>query len=152
VADTSDEGLVSPPDIRRYATRQAVVRLHQHQFRRTVLRAYRSRCAVCSLREAVLLEAAHITEDGAALGHAVVSNGISLCAIHHLAYDRNLLGIAPDGVVHIAHRLLNEIDGPMLRVGLQGFHGAALDQPRRADERPDPERLDERFERFRQAA
>lgn len=151
IADTTDEGLVSPIDVRRYATREAVMRLHQHQFRRNVLRAYGERCAVCSLRETVLLEAAHIIEDGSVHGHAVVRNGLALCAIHHLAYDRNLMGIAPDGVVHIAHRLLREVDGPMLRVGLQGFHRAAIQQPRRAAERPDPERLDERFARFRVA-
>ena len=77
-----------------------------------------------------------------------MTNGIALCAIHHLAYDRNLLGIAPDGVVHIASRLLDEIDGPMLRVGLQGFHRARITQPRRRQDRPDPERLEIRFDRF----
>ena len=64
----------------------------------------------------------------------------------------NLLGIDPDGVVHIADRLLREIDGPMLRTGLQGFHGARIAQPRREDERPDVARLQTRFERFRTAA
>jgi hypothetical protein len=33
----------------------------------------------------------------------------------------------------------------MLTGGLQGFHGAAIFQPRRADERPDRERLEIRF-------
>lgn len=79
-------------------------------------------------------------------------NGIALCAIHHLAYDRNLLGIAPDGVVHIATRLLEEIDGPMLRIGLQGFHQASINLPRDRRDRPDPKRLSLRFERFRAAA
>jgi putative restriction endonuclease len=113
-----------------------------------VLRAYSTRCAVCELREAVLLQAAHIINDAAPTGAATVVNGIALCAIHHLAYDRNLMGIAPDGVVHIAQRLLNEIDGPMLRNGLQGFHGAAILQPRQKDERPDPARLEIRFAQF----
>jgi putative restriction endonuclease len=122
--------------------------LHQHRFRANVLRAYRTRCAVCTLREAPLLQAAHIIEDGDPRGTAAVANGIALCAIHHLAYDRNLLGIAPEGVVHIASRLLEEIDGPMLRVGLQGFHGAAIEQPRDQQDRPDRERLRTRFERF----
>jgi len=40
-------------------------------------------------------------------------------AIHHLAFDRNLLGIDPEGVVHIAGHVLREIDGPMLRTGLE---------------------------------
>ena len=63
-------------------------------------------------------------------------NDIALCAIHHLAYDRNLLGIDPRSVVHIARRLLDEDDGPMLRGGLQGFHGGSIFQPPRQDERP----------------
>lgn len=150
--DTTDAGIVSSDDARRYATREALFRLHQHRFRGAVLRAYRTRCAVCSLREAVLLQAAHIIDDRDPAGHATVVNGVALCAIHHLAYDRNLMGIDPDGVVHIARRLLDEVDGPMLANGIQHFHGAAILQPGRRDERPDPERLAIRFERFNSAA
>ncbi len=150
--DTTPAGLISEGDVRRYATYDALLRLHQHRFRSAVLRAYATRCAVCRLREASLLQAAHIIDDRAPLGAATVVNGIALCAIHHLAYDRNLLGIDPRGVVHIARRLLDEIDGPMLRSGLQEFHGAAIQQPRRSDERPDPERLLLRFEQFSAAA
>jgi putative restriction endonuclease len=54
--------------------------------------------------------------------------------------------------VHIADRLLREPDGPMLRTGLQGFHGERIAVPRRADERPDPARLELRFARFVAAA
>lgn len=81
-------------------------------------------------------------------GVAAVVNGLALCAIHHLAFDRNLLGIDPDGVVHIAARVLREIDGPMLRTGLQGFHGASIALPRRPEEHPDTARLRTRFDRF----
>ena len=151
-ADTTPAGLVSGPDIRAYATREALVRLHQHRFRVTVLHAYRERCAVCALREAALLQAAHIIKDRDPGGAATIANGIALCAIHHLAYDKNLMGIDPRGAVHISRRLLDEIDGPMLRTGLQGFHGAAILQPRRAADRPDPERLEVRFEQFRAVA
>ncbi len=152
IADTTPAGLVSGEDVRRYATREALVRLHQHRFRAAVLRAYTTRCAVCRLREATLLQAAHIVDDRDPRGTAIVINGIALCAIHHLAYDRNLLGIDPRGVVHIARRLLDEIDGPMLRSGLQEFHGAAILQPRRRDEQPDPGRLELRYEQFVAAA
>lgn len=152
IMDTSEGGIRSDEDTRRYATREAVYRLHQHRFRAAVLRAYRSRCAVCSLREASLLQASHIIEDRDPGGHATVVNGISLCAIHHLVYDRNLMGIDPEGVVHIAGRLLREIDGPMLKSGLQEFHGARILEPKRADEKPDPARLEVRFERFERAA
>lgn len=152
LADTTIAGLTSNEDVRRYATREAVVRLHQHRFRTLVLQAYAGRCAVCALREAALLQAAHILEDHDPQGGATVVNGIALCAIHHLAYDRNLMGIDPRGVVQISQRLLREHDGPMLTSGIQSFHGAAIMQPRRRNERPDPERLEIRFERFRDVA
>ena len=83
---------------------------------------------------------------------AAVVNGIALCAIHHLAFDRNLLGIDPEGVVHIAGRLLREIYRPMLRTGLQGIHGGSIALPRRPEDRPDPDRLELRFERFVRAS
>jgi putative restriction endonuclease len=151
-ADTTGAGLVSDADVRRYATREALFRLHQHRFRAAVLRAYSTRCAVCRLREATLLQAAHIIDDRDPRGYATIVNGIALCAMHHLAYDRNLLGIDPRGVVHIARRLLDDEDGPMLRSGIQGFHGAEIFQPQLPDERPDPERLDARFIVFTAAA
>ncbi len=78
--------------------------------------------------------------------------GLALCAIHHLAYDRHLLGIDPEGLVHIAPRLRDEKDGPMLREGLQGFHGADIRKPRLVAEHPDPKRLAVRFAEFESAA
>nr|MDQ3611228.1 HNH endonuclease [Actinomycetota bacterium] len=130
VQDMQPGGLVSGPDVRAYATSEARHRLHQQQFKLDVIRAYRHRCAICTLRERELVQAAHIVPDAEPEGIAAVINGLALCAIHHLAYDRNLLGIDPDGVVHIAARLLREIDGPMLRTGLQGFHGTSIALPR----------------------
>lgn len=152
VQDMGPEGLQSGPDVRRYATVEARRRLHQQRFRLVVLHAYRGRCAICTLRERALVEAAHIVPDLDEQGIAAVVNGIALCAIHHLAYDRNLLGIDPKGVVHIAARLLIERDGPMLREGLQGFHGKAIELPGRVHQRPDPERLEVRFQGFLDAA
>jgi putative restriction endonuclease len=151
-ADLSPAGPTSDQAVRRYALQERRVRLHQHRFRLNVLRAYQGRCTICTLRERSLVQAAHIIEDSHETGIAEVRNGLALCAIHHLAYDRMVLGISPEGVVHIAERLLREVDGPMLREGLQGFHGASIHVPARRFDRPDPQRLDLRFERFRKAA
>jgi putative restriction endonuclease len=152
VQDMQPGGLVSGPDVRAYATREARHRLHQQRFKLDVMRAYRHRCAICTLRERELVQAAHIVPDVELEGIAAVVNGLALCAIHHLAFDRNLLGIDPTGVVHIADRLLREIDGPMLTTGLQGFHGAPIAMPRRPEDRPDPARLEARFASFARAA
>jgi putative restriction endonuclease len=152
VRDTAGDGLVTPPDTRRYAMTQVARRYHQARFRRDVLHAYQDRCAICALREPALVEASHIIRDTDPAGIAAVINGIALCAIHHLAYDRNLLGIDPAGVVHIGRRLLDERDGPMLGTGLQGFHQSEIHRPTRPQDRPDPERLEVRFDEFLSAA
>ena len=55
--------------------------------------AYHGACAVCSLRHVELLDAAHIIEDKDENGLPELPNGLSLCKIHHAAYDRRFLGI-----------------------------------------------------------
>jgi putative restriction endonuclease len=150
--DTQGEGIRSPEGARTEQFAMVVRRLNQARFRRNVLRAYRERCAVCTLREPQLVQAAHIVRFSEPDAVDTVVNGIALCAIHHLAYDRNLLGIDPGGLVHIGARLLEEKDGPMLQAGLQGFHGAVIMQPSEPEHRPEPERLAARFKEFETAA
>ncbi|HCG5486419.1 phosphorothioated DNA-binding restriction endonuclease [Vibrio parahaemolyticus] len=64
-------------------------------FRKNVLRAYNYRCAVCGFDLAldtvpVGIEAAHIKWKQYS-GPCEVSNGISLCSIHHKALDRGVI-------------------------------------------------------------
>ncbi len=136
---------------RRYAQRLTLYRLHQTMFRPKVLRAYESRCALCRLGHVPLLDAAHIIPDRHQHGDPVVSNGLAMCKIHHAAYDSNILGIRPDRVVEVRKDVLAEVDGPMLRHGLQAMHGSQIFLPRSRRERPDPARLEQRYEQFRAA-
>ncbi|MBB0995663.1 restriction endonuclease [Dietzia maris] len=136
---------------RLYAERISRQRLHQPEFRARVLRAYDERCAVCVLRKVPLLDAAHIIADSADEGSPVVTNGLTLCKIHHAAYDENILGISPDYIVHINDDVLAEVDGPMLNYGLQKMDHRELWVPRRGLEQPDRERLSTRFEAFKNA-
>ncbi len=136
---------------RRYAVSEARIRLHQARFRGLVLPAYRDQCTICRLKEVRLLDAAHILADTDPRGAAVVPNGVSLCSIHHRAFDQDLVGISPDYTVHVADRLLEDEDGPMLEL-LKGFDGRAIELPSRRAWRPDRERLAARFDRFREAA
>lgn len=138
-------------ELRRYAERLTRLRLHQPIFRARVLRAYSEQCAMCRLRHVDLLDAAHILPDTHPHGQAVVPNGLSLCKIHHAAYDRNILGVRPDLVIEVQPKVLAEIDGPMLRHGLQDMAGLRLIVPGMRDAHPDPERLEERYEEFRAA-
>lgn len=150
-----DEGqrLITPGaavgvDTKRYVERTNRIRLHQPMFRARVLAAYRSRCTVCQLRHAQLLDAAHIISDTKPHGDPVVPNGLSMCKIHHAAFDSNILGVRPDLSVHIRQDILDEIDGPMLRYGLQRMHNARLTAPFVRLAKPDPERLEERYSEF----
>ena len=135
---------------RRYATYQAKRRIHQDQFREDVLDAYKEACSLCDLRRIPLLDAAHIIEDSDG-GEPVVSNGLSLCKIHHTAFDRNILGIRPDYVAEIRRDVLEEEDGPMLKHGLQEMNNRKIYVPHRFDKRPDPDALEMRYEQFRAA-
>lgn len=137
---------------RAYVERLTRSRLHQPLFRARVLREYREQCAICRLRHAELLDAAHIIPDTQPRGEPIVPNGLALCKIHHAAFDRNLLGIRPDLVVEVAENVLREVDGPMLRHGLQEMAGSKILVPRARVSQPDKERLEVRYEEFRAAS
>lgn len=134
---------------KKYIERLVKQRVHQPVFRARVISAYESKCAICRLKHRELLDAAHIIPDSDPNSTTHVSNGLSLCKIHHAAYDRNFLGIDPDYRVHLNHDLLLEVDGPMLKHGLQDMHGVTLELPRSKVNLPKPEFLETRFVKFR---
>lgn len=148
------ENLASEPEAiyeRKYKTRQVIQRLHQKGFRERVLKAYSDNCAICKLKHRGLLDAAHIIPDGDKESLPIVSNGISLCKIHHAAYDQNIIGISPDYIVNIRQDILAEVDGPMLKHGLQEMRNRKLILPRKETDRPNKEGLDIRYQQFLQA-
>lgn len=133
---------------RQYITATVKQRLHQRGFRERVLSAYREQCALCRLRHAELLDAAHIIPDGEPGGEPVVANGIALCKFHHAAFDRFFLGIDPDYSIRVRRDILDEEDGPMLLHGLKGMNGNRIILPHSVDRQPSRDRLAARFERF----
>ncbi|HEY1127455.1 MAG TPA: HNH endonuclease [Actinomycetota bacterium] len=137
---------------RAYITVLTQQRLHQQGFRERVLRAYREQCAICRLRHDELLDAAHILPDSHPKGEPIVPNGLALCALHHAAFDRNILGIRPDFIVEVRMDILREKDGPMLLHGLQGFQGKTILRPSSRALWPRADFLAERYEEFRQAS
>jgi len=136
---------------RQYVTAVVRQRLHQRGFRERVLRAYQQCCAICRLRHDELLEAAHILPDGHPLGEPVIPNGLALCKLHHAAFDAYIIGVTPDLEVKVRLDVLEEIDGPMLQHGLQGFQNRRIHVPRADHHRPNRDFLAERYERFRKA-
>lgn len=135
--------------LKAYATVTAKRRLHQRRFRELVISAYSARCTVCRFRKEPLLDAAHILPDRDARGLPEITNGLSLCRIHHGAYDLGILGISPEYRVHIRRDVLEEKDGPMLLHGLQEMDNSAIVLPRKEEFRPNRDYLAERFGEFK---
>jgi putative restriction endonuclease len=149
VQEVEDEALILSR--RAYITRETRIRLHQQSFRERVLAAYRSQCACCRLRHTELLDAAHIIPDADPEGIPLVRNGLSLCKLHHSAFDSFLIGITPDYTVEVRKDVLDEADGPMLLHGLQGMNKKQIIIPRPLELRPDKGLLEKRFEMFKRA-
>lgn len=147
---SADFELGEADSLRRYREGIARMRLHQREFRERILIAYECQCALCRLRHAELLDAAHIRSDSEG-GEPVISNGLAMCKIHHAAYDANIMGISPSYEIELRHDILEEIDGPTLRYALQGLHGESILTPRSRRDKPDRELLAERFRQFRAA-
>jgi len=91
---------------------------------------------------------AHIIPDSDPDGEPVVQNGLSLCKLHHAAFDKQFIGIRPDYIIEIRQDLLEEVDGPMLKHGLKELHHQKIQLPRNVKRRPDPDRLERRYNEF----
>lgn len=138
--------------VKRYNERIVKARYHQPLFRARVIHAYEERCAVCRLPFTELLEAAHIRPDSQG-GSAKISNGMSLCKIHHGAYDADIIGISPDYKIHVKESVLATFDGPTLQHSIKEMDGESLRQiPIETSSKPDQELLGERFEKFLRAS
>jgi putative restriction endonuclease len=138
--------------VKRYNERIVKTRYHQPLFRARVIHAYQERCAICRLPFTELLEAAHIRPDSEG-GSTKISNGMSLCKIHHGAYDSNIIGISPDYKIHVRDSVLATFDGPTLQHSIKEMDGEELRQiPELITSRPDRELLAERFEKFKKVS
>lgn len=96
-----------------------------------------------------MLDGAHLVPDREELGEPRVSNGLSLCALHHRAFDRDLMGVTPDLTLHVFSDRFERPDDDPGRV-LTDYHGEDLRVPEREEARPDPELLQVRWEQARE--
>lgn len=148
-----EHGRVYETDARRiYLTSTIRIRLHQRGFRERVLHAYRTQCTLCKLKHLELLDAAHIIPDGEPNSRPTVDNGLSLCKLHHAAFDKFFIGITPDYKVEVRKDILEEEDGPMLQHGLKELNNSKIFLPKHKIDYPNKEFLDIRYQRFRDAS
>lgn len=109
------------------------------QFRKDVLRAYRSRCAVCGFdvrlcHQPIGIDAAHLMWVQAG-GPCETSNGLALCAVHHRALDRGAIGVSADQRILVSLDLSG--DETWLERVFYAFSGRELRAPQRRAEEPD---------------
>jgi len=116
------------------------------RFRGNVLGAYGSQCAMCGLGLG-LVQGAHIYPASAPGSRDEVSNGLALCANHHLAFDRHLLAVHPlTGQVLLSPSvtLLAQSDSAVAEF-LEGTR-SFLRMPSQG--RPDPEAFTRRYSHY----
>jgi putative restriction endonuclease len=99
--------------------RSVVNRPNQQRFKFAVLKLYGPACAVCDLAVADLLQAAHL-RGKAERGSDDPRNGLVLCALHHVAYDRGLFAIEPTS--QDVRVLPNGPDAVQLRLTRRSLH------------------------------
>jgi putative restriction endonuclease len=89
-------------------------KIRDNSFKSRVLTSYTNRCAFCGM-QLKLIDAAHIVpvqHDGT----DETSNGIALCALHHRAFDRNLVTFNADYQILTNNNHFNKLT----EIGLDG--------------------------------
>ncbi len=91
----NDADLNAVTIVRKKAIASVLRSLRDRSFRERVLNSYAYRCAMCGI-QLELVEAAHIVPVQAPGSTDETSNGLALCSLHHLAYDKALVTVADD--------------------------------------------------------
>ena len=128
VGDLKPRDLRDLPARERRKVLQLVTRkVRDARFRTNVLRAYDYRCCMCGL-QLDLLDAAHIIPVEHDRGTDETKNGLSLCALHHRAFDHALVAIKTDYSITSSEKSFGELR----RIGWDGgeveFKAALRDQ------------------------
>lgn len=130
--DLLEDIFVNPPDVgddevedrvpepRRYAIVSTKKALRDANFNKRVLTAYSHACAMCGT-QLRLLDAAHILPAVHPDSTDETSNGISLCALHHRAFDRGLVTFDGGYRIFVNESSTRELISHGLDGGLQNF-------------------------------
>jgi len=124
----------------RRVLREIAQRQGQIPFRKALIKAYNSRCAVTGCDAAPALEAAHIRPYSGPHSNEV-DNGLLLRADIHTLFDLNLLGIHP-----ISYTVF--INDVLKGTVYSSLHGAAILLPKESLAHPSKIALTERWENY----
>jgi hypothetical protein len=130
------------------ARRAGMILVRDARFSRRVVTAYGGLCAMCGL-SAGLVEGAHVYPVSAPGSNDETWNGLALCANHHLAFDKHLVGIDLDSLaVHLHARLRDHADtSPAVRAFVTGTF-ERLAKPIDPSAGPEPRMFRMRYDHF----
>jgi hypothetical protein len=118
------------------------------RFSRRVVSAYDGLCAMCGL-DLELVQGAHIYPVSAPGSHDEPWNGLALCANHHLAFDRHLVGVVPATSDIAFHRTIrDQVSGSPAVRALVGGTFPRLESPADPAAQPRSEMFEWRYDYF----
>lgn len=131
----------------RYTYRRMQDRVLMACFRVDVLKAYQDTCACSGLAQPQLVDAVPIVQ-GLSGDTLNVTEGLCMSRLHHAAFDANLLGIDPDGRIHVSEQLDTREAGDPFSRHLMSLAGRRIAVPRTPESHPNRDLLAVRFEQF----
>lgn len=146
-------GLLAAPDeevpaASQRARRAGTTLVRDARFSRRVIDAYEGLCAMCGL-DVGLVEGAHIYPVSAPSSHDETWNGLALCANHHLAFDKHLVGVDLETFEIALHADIQEQSdvSPAVQAFVSGTFGQ-LAEPVDATATPKSQMFQKRYEYF----
>ena len=121
VADAQVNETIAEP--RRYAVLATKRALRESGFRHRVLVAYGHSCAMCGV-QLRLLDAAHILPAAHADSTDGTDNGVALCALHHRAYDGELVTFDAAFRTHVNDAMAQALQAEHRDGGMPAFRRA----------------------------
>lgn len=121
VADAQVNEVIAEP--RRYAVLATKRALRESGFRNRVLVAYGHSCAMCGV-QLRLLDAAHILPAAHADSTDDTDNGVALCALHHRAYDGELVTFDAAFRTHVNDAMAQALQAEHRDGGMPAFRRA----------------------------
>jgi putative restriction endonuclease len=117
---TDDQILAITNPEREKVVSQIVRRYRAADFRKRVLGAYNNRCAVCGV-QLELIDAAHIVPVVESTSTDETNNGIALCKLHHVAFDRNLISFDEHYRIELSQSKIQTLTARNLNAGANEF-------------------------------
>jgi hypothetical protein len=130
-------------------TRRATTALvRDARFGKQVVAAYSGLCAMCEI-DLDLVQGAHIYPASAPASPDRTWNGLSLCANHHVAFDRHMVWVDPeDRTIKLHPRVHEQRNEKPAVAALVATTNPALMEPVDGRFRPRTEMFEKRYEHF----